>query len=157
MNAATTASDARYWFDDFAPGQVFDLGSRGISREELMAFALYFDPQRFHVDEAAARETPFGGLIASGLHTAAIFQRLHVDGLLAMSSCVGSPGIDEMRFLAPVRPDDVLSARVEVLRAEPSRTKANRGTVIARGTVANQDGVDVMSIVTRAMFLRRPV
>ena len=150
-------SDAvELWFEDFAPGMRFELGSRAVGRDELIAFAVLFDPQRFHVDEQAARETHFGGLVASGWHTAAIFQRLHVDALLSRASCVGSPGLDEVRFLRPVRPGDVLTAELEVLRAEPSRTKPHRGTVTTRGSVRNQDDETVMTMTARAMFLRRP-
>jgi acyl dehydratase len=153
---AETVREIRYWFEDFQPGQTFELGSREVTHEELVSFALYFDPQRFHVDEAAARETHFGGLVASGWHTGAVYQRLHVDGLLNQSSCVGSPGVDEVKFVRPVRPGDVLTARMEILDAVPSRTKPNRGTVTQRSEVLNQHGDVVMTMVARAMFLRRP-
>jgi acyl dehydratase len=154
--SASAPTDARYWFEDLTPGQVFELGSREVTREELVSFALYFDPQRFHVDEVAARESPFGGLIASGWHTTSVFQRLHVDALLVHCACVGSPGVDEVRFHEPVRPGDVLTARVEVLETTPSQTKPHRGTIRWRGEVLNQHGTTVMTLVALALFLRRP-
>jgi acyl dehydratase len=143
------------YFEDFQPGQVFELGSHTVTEEEIVAFARRWDPQPFHVDPEAAKETVFGGLIASGWHTGAIWMRGYVDTLLGQAS-QGSPGIEELRWLAPVRPDDTLSSRLTVLETMPSERRADRGTVRIRGEMVNQDGVTVLSMVSRGHFGRRP-
>jgi acyl dehydratase len=142
------------YFEDFEPGQVFELGSRTVTEEEIVAFARQWDPQPFHVDAEAARSSPFGGLIASGWHTGAMWMRLYVDTLLGASS-MGSPGIEELRWLAPVRPGDTLSGRLTILETSPSQRRADRGTVRIRGEMVNQDGVTVLSMVSRGHFGRR--
>jgi len=142
------------FFEDFAPGQVWELGSRNVSAEEIVAFAREWDPQPFHVDPEAAKDSVFGGLIASGWHTGSIWMRGYVDTMLGPSS-QGSPGIEELRWLAPVRPGDTLSSRLTVLETTPSERNAARGTVRIRGEVENQDGVVVMSMVSRGHFARR--
>ena len=142
-------------FEDFEPGQVFELGSRTVSEEEIVAFAREFDPQPFHVDPAAAGESVFGGLIASGWHTGAMWMRMYVDTMLG-SAARGSPGIEELRWLVPVRPGDTLSGRLTVLEATPSATTPDRGTVRIRGEMLNQDGVTVMAMTSRGHFGRRP-
>ena len=114
-------------FEDIRPGQVYDLGTRTITEDELIAFARDWDPQPFHVDPEAAKETVFGGLIASGWHTGAMWMRMYVDTMLG-SAARGSPGIEELRWLAPVRPGDTLTGRLTVLEATPSATKPDRGT-----------------------------
>jgi acyl dehydratase len=145
------------YFEDFVPGRVFELGTIGVTADEIIEFASKYDPQPFHIDPVAARATPFGGLIASGWHTCALYMRLLFDGLLHDSSSQGSPGMDELRWLAPVRPGDRLSATSTVVEATPSATKPNRGTVILRSEMANQDGVAVLRMVGRGMYGRRPV
>ena len=95
-------------FEDFEPGRVFELGAREVTEEEIVAFAREWDPQPFHVDPEAAQESSFGGLIASGWHTGAMWMRLYVDSLLVGAASMGSPGIEELRWLAPVRPGDTL-------------------------------------------------
>ena len=142
-------------FDDFAPGQVVELGSVAVSEEEIVAFARQFDPQPFHVDPEAAKESVFGGLIASGWHTGAVWMRLYVDSLLGGAASMGSPGIEELRWLAPVRPGDVLSGRLTVLETTPSERRPDRGTVRIRGEMVNQKGVTVLSMVSRGHFGRR--
>jgi len=142
-------------FDDFAPGQVVELGSVAVSEEEIVAFARQFDPQPFHVDPEAAKESVFGGLIASGWHTGAVWMRLYVDSLLGGAASMGSPGIEELRWLAPVRPGDVLSGRLTVLETTPSERRPDRGTVRIRGEMVNQEGVTVLSMVSRGHFGRR--
>jgi acyl dehydratase len=146
----------RYWFEDFAPGWTFENGPRTLSAAEIVAFAREWDPQRFHTDEALARETPFGGLIASGWHTAGVAMRLMCDGYLLESSCIGSPGIDELRFLKPVRPGDALRFRSTVLEAAPSKIKPNRGTVTFRWEILNQHGEVALSMLGKQLFLKRP-
>jgi len=146
----------RYWFEDFTPGWTFENGPRALTAAEIVAFAREWDPQRFHIDEARARATPFGGLVASGWHTAGVAMRLMCDGYLLESSCVGSPGIDELRFLQPVRPDDLLRFRSTVLAAAPSRTRPNRGTVTFRWEIVNQRGEVALSMLGKQFFLKRP-
>ncbi|MGH3071406.1 MAG: MaoC family dehydratase [Gaiellaceae bacterium] len=144
------------YFEDLEPGQVVQLGSHTVSEAEILAFAREFDPQPFHVDPAAARESVFGGLIASGWHTGAMWMRLYVDSLLDGAASMGSPGIEELRWLAPVRPGDTLSGSLTVLDVTPSSTRPDRGTVRIRGEMMNQDGVTVLSMVSRGHFGRRP-
>ena len=145
-----------HYFEDFEPGQVVELGSRTVTEEEIVAFAREYDPQPFHVDPAAAAGSVFGGLIASGWHTGAMWMRLYVDSMLGSTSAQGSPGIEELRWLAPVRPGDSLSGRLTVLEATPSERRPDRGTVRIRGEMVNQDGVTVLSMVSRGHFGRRP-
>ena len=141
-------------FEDFEPGRVYELGSRTVTEAEIVAFARQFDPQPFHLDPEAAQETVFGGLIASGWHTGALWMRLYVDAMLGGSSALGSPGIEELRWLAPVRPGDTLSGRLTVLDVAPSGTRPDRGTVRIRGEMVNQDGVTVMGMTSRGHFAR---
>jgi len=145
-----------HYFDDFQPGEVLELGSYQVPREEILAFARQFDPQPFHIDEEAGRRSIFGGIIASGWHTASICHRLLVQALLSTSASMGSPGLDELRWLLPVRPDDVISARAEVLSTTPSRSKPDRGAIKFRMEVRNQKGEVVMTEVATALFSRRP-
>ena len=142
-------------FDDFQPGQVYELGSKLVTEEEIVAFAQQFDPQPFHLDPEAAKESVFGGLIASGWHTGAMWMRLYVDSLLGGASGQGSSGVEELRWLAPVRPGDTLSGRLIVLEVTSSESHPERGTIRIRGEMENQDGVTVMSMVSRARFARR--
>jgi acyl dehydratase len=142
-------------FEDFEPGQVYELGSKVVSEDEIVAFARQFDPQPFHLDTEAAKDSVFGGLIASGWHTGAMWMRLYVDSLLGGASGQGSSGIEELRWLAPVRPGDTLSGRLIVLEATSSERHPGRGTIRIRGEMVNQDGVTVMSMISRGRFARR--
>jgi acyl dehydratase len=142
--------------DDLAPGQVYPLGRRTLGRDEIVAFAKAWDPQPFHLDEAAAAASIYGGLIASGWHTVCVFMRLFADGLLLRAAALGSPGVDELRWLRPVRPGDTLDARLEVLEVRPSRSKPDRGSVRARSVLTNQDGEEVLTMVAVLLFKRRP-
>ena len=144
------------YFEDFRPGQTVELGSRTVTEEEIVAFGRQWDPQPFHTDAEAARDSVFGGLIASGWHTGAMWMRLYVDSLLGGSASQGSPGVEELRWLAPVRPGDTLTGRLEVLEAVPSERRPDRGTVRIRAEMVNQDGVTVMSMTSRGHFGRRP-
>ena len=144
------------FFEDFRPGDVTDTASVTVTKEEILAFGRQFDPQPFHVDEEAARRSSYGGLIASGWHTAALCMRLIVGLLGPGSGSLGSPGVDELRWLKPVRPGDELSVHVEVLEAIPSRSKPDRGLVKLRYTMRNQNGEDVMTMIALGLVLRRP-
>jgi acyl dehydratase len=144
------------YFDDFQPGEVHESGPYVVSREEILAFARQFDPQPFHLDEEAGRRSIFGGIIASGWHTAAICHRMLVEGMLKDTASMGSPGVDELRWLKPVRPGDALTLRIEVLSTTPSRSKQDRGAVRCRFEVRNQQGEVVMTELATALFGRRP-
>jgi acyl dehydratase len=144
------------YFEDFEPGHVFELGSRTVTADEIVAFARDWDPQPFHTDEEAAAASVFGGLIASGWHTGAMWMRLYVDAVLLGAASMGSPGIEELRWLAPVRPGDTLYARLTVLEAKPSERRPDRGTIRSRAEMVNQDGVTVMAMIARGHFARRP-
>lgn len=139
-------------FDDFVVGEVIDLGSVEVTEAAIIEFAEQYDPQPFHVDPEAAADSPFGGLIASGWHTCSMYMRLLYDGLLSGSSSQGASGIEELRWLAPVRPADRLRARYTVVDATRSATKPNRGTVTFRSEMLNQDDVVVLSMVGRGQF-----
>ena len=143
------------YFEDFEPGRVYELGSHTVTEEEIVSFARAWDPQPFHVDPVAAASSPFGGLIASGWHTGSLWMRLYVDSMLGSAAAMGSPGIEELRWLAPVRPGDTLTARLVVLETTPSERHPGRGTLRSRGEMVNQDGVTVMSMLSRGHFARR--
>lgn len=144
----------RYW-EDFSVGDVFDLGTRTVTRDEIVDFATQWDPQPFHVDEQAAQSSSFGGLVASGWHTASLCMRLYVDALLLDADSMGSPGLDELRWLAPVRPDDTLTVSLTVLDAQPSSKNPGRGTLLLQWEAVNQDGVVALRMSGRGMFGRR--
>lgn len=144
------------FFDDLTPGRTVELGSVEVTEDEIVEFATRFDPQPFHVDREAAAATMFGGIIASGWHTCSMAMRLLVDGLLADSASIGSPGMEQIRWLAPVRPGDHLTARTTVEEARPSTSKPDRGTVVLLTEMCNQDDVVVMTMRGMGMYLRRP-
>jgi len=143
------------YFEQFQAGDVFELGSRTVSQDETIAFAREFDPQPFHVDPERARDSLFGGLIASGWHTAAIYMRLLTDGLLNKTVSLGSPGIDELRWSRPVFPGDTLRARFTVLDTIPSKSRPGMGIIRGKGEVFNQRDEVVMSLVSVGFFGRR--
>jgi acyl dehydratase len=143
------------YFEDFHVGQVHEAGAHKVTREEILAFAHQFDPQAFHLDDEAGRRTIYGGIIASGWHIAAISHRLLVDCLLKDAAGLGSPGVDELRWIRPVRPDDTLSLRVEVVELIPSRSKRDRGAIRCRLGLRNQKGEEVMTLSAISMFSRR--
>jgi acyl dehydratase len=142
------------FLDDLEVGQRYELGTRVVRREEIVAFARDYDPQPFHVDESIARSSIYGGLIASGWHTVCLFMRLFVDGFLQRAASMGSPGVDELRWLKPVRPDDRLGGHIEILEIRPSRSRPNRGIVRMRCSMLNQDGEEVLSMIANVMLHR---
>lgn len=144
------------YFEDFAVGTVFELGQRTLAEDEVLAFARAYDPQPFHTDPEAAARSIYGGLIASGWQTCAVVMRLMCDAYLLRAASMGSPGVDEVRWLAPVRPGDTISARMEVVEARASASKPDRGVVRSRWTATNQDGTTVLTMVGMGMFRRRP-
>jgi len=147
---------AEIHLDDLQAGQTFALGSREVSREEILAFAGSWDPQPFHLDDEAARAGIYGQLIASGWHTVCIFMRLFADGLLNRAAALGSPGIDELRWLKPVYAGDTLEARAEILDVRPFRSRPDRGAARIRCIVTNQATDEVLTMIATVMFPRRP-
>lgn len=145
----------RYCFEDFEPGQVYEHGARTLDERAIVEFARQWDPQRYHVDPEAAKQTHFGGLIASGWQSCSVAMRLMCDAYLNESSCVGSPGIDELRFQRPVRPGDTLRFRATVLDRKPSRSRPERGTVTFRWELLNQADDVVLSMVGHQFYLKR--
>jgi len=144
------------YFEDFKPGDVIELGSRTISKERILAFAREFDPQPFHTDEEAAKRSIYGGLLASGWHTGSLLMRILYDGLLKDTASLGSPGIDELRWLKPVRPGDTLAARMTILESIPSRSKPDRGLIRSLMEMRNQHGEVVLTIRGLSLLGRRP-
>ena len=143
------------WFEDFAVGDVSEFGPVTVTEAEIVEFAQRYDPQPFHVDPDAAAASPFGGLIASGWHTMALFMGMYVRGVLLDSASLGSPGVEELRWLAPVRPGDELRGRSTVTDVRASATNPRRGTVFTTNEVVNQDGTVVMTMKARGFFARR--
>jgi acyl dehydratase len=134
---------------------VLRLGHTRVTREAVLDFATQFDPQPFHLDDAAAEASLFGRLAASGWHTCALMMRLICDAYLNDSAGLGSPGIENLRWLKPVYPDDVLTGEMEVLESRPMNSKPHVGLVLSRWQAANQDGVPVLAMQGWGMFLRR--
>jgi acyl dehydratase len=135
------------YLEDFAVGQTFGSGQLRIEAERARAFAAEFDPQPFHLDEDAARESVFGGLAASGWHTAAVTMRLLVDSELKPAGGIVGAGFDELRWPRPVRPNDILRVQSEVLEVRPSRSRPNQGLIKVRTTTLNQNGEAVQIFV----------
>jgi acyl dehydratase len=134
------------YFEDCIPGGVFEFGAFAVTEADILDFARRFDPQPMHVDPAAAAQGEFGGLIASGWHTTAIMMRLLADHFLDRKASIASPGIDELRWLRPVRPGDVLRLRVTILDKTRSRSKPDRGMVRTLVEVLNRQDEVVMSL-----------
>ena len=151
------APPKRFHWEDFTPGLVMKLGSTTVSREAVLEFAGQFDPQPFHLDDAAAEASLFGRLAASGWHTCAMMMRLMCDAYLNDSAGLGSPGVDNLRWLKPVYPGDTLSAEMEVLEARVMNSRPHVGLVLSRWSLANQDGAVVLTMQGWGMFGRRDV
>jgi len=144
------------YLEDVKIGDTFRFGSHTFTREGMIAFARQFDPQPFHVDEQAAAKSIYGGLIASGWHTIGVTFRLAVEGFVNRVASMGSPGVDEVRWLKPVRPGDTITASGEVLEVRPSASKPDRGFVRVRYAATNQHGELVMTLVGMGLFARKP-
>jgi len=150
-----TAIEDRY-FEDYIPGQIHEFGTITVSEPEILEFARRFDPQPMHVDPEAAAEGRYGGIIASGWHTVGLAMRLLVDHYISKVASLASPGVDEVRWPHPVRPEDAIRIRVSVLEARPSRSKPDRGVVRTLIEAFNQDDQLVLSLVAMSIFRRRP-
>ena len=144
------------YLEDFVVGHVYELGAVDVTEDEIIEFATRFDPQPFHVDREAAQESMFGGIIASGWHTCSLFMRLMVDGFIQDAASLGSPGMDEIRWLAPVRPGDRLSGTITVEDVKPSTSKPDRGAIFITSEMTNQDGVVAMRMKGVGLYRRRP-
>jgi acyl dehydratase len=145
----------RYCFEDLTPGLRIGVGSKLVDRDEMLRFSRQFDPQGFHLDDAEAAKTPYGRIIASGWHTCSMVMRLMADNLMLLSSGMGSPGIDQVRWLKPVYAGDLLTVSVTVLDATPSTSKPDRGTCTLETIATGADGEVKMTMKSRVMFGRR--
>ncbi len=144
------------YFEDYVEGGVHCFGTIVVETDEMIAFAKRFDPQTMHTDPEAAKNTPFGELIASGWYTVGLMMRLYVDHYLTHVASLASPGLDELRWLKPVRPRDMLSVRVTVLRTVPSKSKPDRGAVTSFVEVINQADEVVMTLKAVNIIAKRP-
>jgi acyl dehydratase len=143
------------YFEDYAAGQTFLSGKHRIVKDQIIAFAKQFDPQFYHLDEEAAKNSPFKGLAASGWHTAAITMRLMVDGEFKPSGGIIGVGFDELSWARPVRPGDELYVKSEILEARPSKSKKDRGTIRVRNTTFNQNDEVVQTFTGNLLVPRR--
>jgi acyl dehydratase len=145
-----------YYWEDFFKGQVFQCGPVQISEQEILQFASQYDPQRFHVNTEAAKKTPFKGLIASGWQTGSLMMRMVCDGFLVNSSSIGSPGLESLKWLKPVRPGDILRTSVEVLETRPLNSKPHLGMMNSRWSCFNQNDELTTTLEAWIMFEKRP-
>ena len=145
----------KFYFEDFSLHWTAEYGPRRVTREEIIGFAAQYDPQPMHLDEEAARHTMLGGLGASGWHTCGIMMRMIADGFLLDTASMGSPGIDELNWLKPVRPGDTLTVRGTVQTVRASQSKPDRGFVTLHWEVFNDRGEKVMTLTCPQMIMRR--
>jgi acyl dehydratase len=145
------------YFEDYAPGLTVDCGCFSVDEADIIAFAAQYDPQPFHVDRDAAREGPYGGIIASGWHTTSLMMRTVVEHFVSAESGLGAAGIDEIRWPRPVRPGDTLHVRATVLEARRSQSKPDRGIIKSRMELTNQHGEMAMTLTATNFVLARPV
>ncbi len=150
-----SAKTFRYYWEDFAVGTVREFGGLTLEKADIVRFAKEWDPQPFHVDEEAAKRSAFGGLIASGWQTCAAVMRMCCDAYLLEAASVGSPGVENIRWMKPVRPGDTLRVRLQILEARPLQSKPGVGLVKNSREVFNQHGEQVMQMEGYGMFLRR--
>jgi acyl dehydratase len=151
-----TEPPTKLYLEDFSVGQIFRSGSRRITAAEIKAFAKEYDPQPFHLDDAAAKATMFGGLAASGWHTMALTMRLLVDGGAPIAGGIIGAGAEELRWPKPVRPGDELTVESEVLEIRPSRSRPTQGLMKMRSTTFNQNGEPVQVFVANLVVPRKP-
>lgn len=156
MKVTGSTKLTRQYFEDFVVGQIFNSGRLRVDKEAILAFAREFDPQPYHLDEEAARNSVFGGLVASGWHTAALTMRLLVDGEFRPADGILGVGFDELSWPRPVRPGDELHVRSEVLELRPSRSRPDRGMIKTRNTTFNQNNEAVQIFAAKLIVPRRP-
>jgi acyl dehydratase len=145
----------RWYFEDFPVGFTIELPGPTVTVEGIVAFATQFDPHPFHLDDAAAKKTHFGALCASGWHTAALCMRMMCDAYLLDSASLGSPGVDELRWVKPVFAGDTLAMKMTVLETKPSRSRPEMGAIKSRWEVVNQQGELVMHMTGWGLFGKR--
>lgn len=155
MTTGTMTMEYEIYWEDFQIGERVEIGAKLVTREEIVEFASKYDPQPFHVDDAQARDSMFGGLIASGWHTCAMVMRMMCDAYLSKSASLGSPGIDQLKWIKPVRPGDRIRGYRTTLETRASKSKAEVGLVKSLWEVFNQDDELVMSMEGYGMFKRR--
>ena len=146
---------SKLYLEDFAPGRVFEHGPRRVPREEMISFAAEFDPQPMHLDEAAAKDTMLGGLSASGWYACCILMRMTVDAFVGRSASMGAPGVEEVKWIKPIRPDDELRLRATVAEARLSRSRPDMGLVKLDFEMFDGSGAPVMTLTTALMMQRR--
>jgi acyl dehydratase len=145
----------RWYFEDLTPGLIVQAHGPTVTAEDIIDFAKKFDPQYFHVDAQAAKQSPFGQLIASGWHTSALCMRMVCDGYLLDAASLGSPGIDELRWTKPVFAGDTLHLKMTVLEQRPSRSRPDQGSIRSKWEVFNQKDEPVMHMTGWGMFKKR--
>jgi acyl dehydratase len=145
------------YFEDIVPGAKSAFGRYEVTRDEVIEFATKYDPQPFHLSDEEAAKTHFGRIAASGWHTTAMMMRMLVDNMSAIQQAgLGSPGLDELRWIKPVYPGDVLRVETEILDKRPSRSRADMGSFRSQAVIFNQDDVAVMSVISIGLIRRRP-
>lgn len=142
-------------FEDFPPGRFGTFGPRRVTREEVLAFAAEYDPQPMHLDEEAAARSMLGGLSASGWHLCSIMMRMMFDGFIGRTASLGSPGVNELRWLAPLRPGDDITLDIDVAEARVSNSRPETGIVTFRGVVRNAAGQQLCEMVSPIIVRRR--
>jgi acyl dehydratase len=147
--------EPKYYWEDFKVGEVHQIGEKRVDMDEMIAFAKQFDPQPFHVDETAAKVSMYGGLIASGWHTVALVMRMMCDSYMLDSASLGSPGVENLKWLKPVRPGDTIRAQRTTLEVRASASRPEMGLVKTRWDVFNQNGEQVMAMEGYGLFRRR--
>ena len=145
----------KFYFEDFSVGQVAEYGPRRVSREEIVAFAAQFDPQPMHLDEEAAKRSMLKGLSGSGWHLCSIMMRMMFDAYIGRTASLGSPGVNERKWLAPFRPGDDLTLDVDVVEARLSRSRPDTGIVTFRSVVRNAAGQALCEMVSPIIVARR--
>jgi acyl dehydratase len=148
--------DDRY-FEDYLAGSVYEYGYLTVTEDEILAYAREFDPQKIHIDREYADAGPFKGLIASGWHTGGVCMKFYVAHYLSHAASLASPGIDELRWPAPVRPGDTLRMRATITETRPSQSKPDRGLIVTTCELFNQDDVKVMSMRAMNLVGKRPM
>jgi acyl dehydratase len=148
-------SSPRWYWEDFPVGQTRDSAKQTVTREAVLAFASQFDPQPFHLDDAAAEASLFGRLSASGWHTCAMAMRMICDAYLLDTASLGSPGIDQLRWLRPVHPGDTLQLQMQVLQSRPMASKPHVGLLLSRWEMRNQEAALVLTMEGWSMMRRR--
>jgi acyl dehydratase len=142
-------------FEDFVPGHFGQFGPRRVTREEMLAFAAEFDPQPMHLDEEAASRSMLQGLSGSGWHLCSIMMRMMVDGFVGRSASLGSPGVTQLRWLAPFRPGDELTLDIDVVEARVSRSRPETGLVTFKCVVRNAAGLALCEMISPIILARR--